>query len=433
MNMNTQTSRLKTSLVAAAVASVLAGCASSPAKPADALGARTRLTQLQSDPALANRAPLAVQAADTAVRLAEQPESDSALVAYRVYMADRKVDLARAQAETRLAEDQRPALIAEREKVRLDARTSELEVARGETASALAEGAEQKSAADAARNDANSANRAAADSNEQALEARSETGSADLRAADSNRQALDARSEADSANLAAATSNQQAVDARSEADRSNLAATTSNQQAVDARSEADRSNLAAATSNQQAVDARSDASSADLAAADSRKQASEARREADNANLAVTAAKQETAELQQRIDSLQARVTDRGLVVTLGDVLFTSGEAGLKKTSSGNLERLVTFLDQYPDRTATIEGYTDNRGSDESNQVLSQRRADAVKSYLVERGVSSDRLVASGGGEGSPVAGNDSAAGRQQNRRVEVIITNPPPAAVLAQ
>lgn len=391
MNMNTQTSRLKTSLVAAAVASVLAGCASSPAKPADALGARTRLTQLQSDPALANRAPLAVQAADTAVRLAEQPESDSALVAYRVYMADRKVDLARAQAETRLAEDQRPALIAEREKVRLDARTRELEVARGETASALAEGAEQKSAADAARNDANSANRAAADSNEQALEARSETGSADLRAADSNRQALDARSEADSANLAAATS------------------------------------------NQQAVDARSDASSADLAAADSRKQASEARREADNANLAVTAAKQETAELQQRIDTLQARVTDRGLVVTLGDVLFTSGEAGLKKTSSGNLERLVTFLDQYPDRTATIEGYTDNRGSDESNQVLSQRRADAVKSYLVERGVSSDRLVASGGGEGSPVAGNDSAAGRQQNRRVEVIITNPPPAAVLAQ
>jgi len=412
MNMNMQTSRLKTSLVAAAVASVLAGCASSPAKPADALGARTRLTQLQSDPALANRAPLAVQAADTAVRLAEQPESDSALVAYRVYMADRKVDLARAQAETRLAEDQRPALIAEREKVRLDARTSELEVARGETASALAEGAEQKSAADAARNDANSANRAAADSNEQALEARSETGSADLRAADSNRQALDARSEADSANLAAATSNQQAVDARSEADSANLAATTS---------------------NQQAVDARSDASSADLAAADSRKQASEARREADNANLAVTAAKQETAELQQRIDTLQARVTDRGLVVTLGDVLFTSGEAGLKKTSSGNLERLVTFLDQYPDRTATIEGYTDNRGSDESNQVLSQRRADAVKSYLVERGVSSDRLVASGGGEGSPVAGNDSAAGRQQNRRVEVIITNPPPAAVLAQ
>ena len=391
MNMNMQTSRLKTSLVAAAVASVLAGCASSPAKPADALGARTRLTQLQSDPALANRAPLAVQAADTAVRLAEQPESDSALVAYRVYMADRKVDLARAQAETRLAEDQRPALIAEREKVRLDARTRELEVARGETASALAEGAEQKSAADAARNDANSANRAAADSNEQALEARSETGSADLRAADSNRQALDARSEADSANLAATTS------------------------------------------NQQAVDARSDASSADLAAADSRKQASEARREADNANLAVTAAKQETAELQQRIDTLQARVTDRGLVVTLGDVLFTSGEAGLKKTSSGNLERLVTFLDQYPDRTATIEGYTDNRGSDESNQVLSQRRADAVKSYLVERGVSSDRLVASGGGEGSPVAGNDSAAGRQQNRRVEVIITNPPPAAVLAQ
>lgn len=369
MKRNTMTSNLKTTLVAAAVASVLAACASAPVKPAGAMEARARLTQLESDPALANRAPLAVQAADSAVRLAEQPESDPALIAYRVYMADRKVDIARAEAETRLAEDQRSDLSAKREKARLDARTRELEVARGQTASALAEGAEQQSAANAARSDANAAN------------------------------------------LAAAASNQQAVEARSEASTADLAAANSNQQALDARSDADAANLAAANSDQQAVDARSEANSADLAAG---------------------AATRQNAELQQRIDALQARVTDRGLVVTLGDVLFTSGAAGLKEGSSGNLNRLVLFLDQYPDRTANIEGYTDNRGSDESNQALSQRRADAVRSYLVEQGIGSNRLVASGEGENSPVAGNDSAAGRQQNRRVEVIITNPP-AGVLAQ
>jgi len=383
MIVNTRIRNLKTTLVASAVASVLAACASAPVRPTGAMEARARLTQLQSDPELANRAPLAVQAADAAVRVAEQPASDEELVAYRVYIANRKVDMAKVEAETKLAEDQRSDLSAKREKARLDARTHELQIARMQTASALAQGAEQKSLADAARSDANAANLAAADSNQQAVQARIETSSADLAAVNSNQQAIDARSDANAANLAAASSNQQAVDARSDASRAELAAANSNQQAIDARNEA------------------------------------------NNADFAAAAAKQQSAELQQRIDALQATVTDRGLVVTLGDVLFASGGAGLKQHSSGNLDRLVAFLDQYPDRTATIEGYTDNRGSDESNQTLSQRRADAVKSYLVEQGVRSNRLRASGEGESSPVADNDSAAGRQQNRRVEVIITNP--------
>lgn len=112
-------------------------------------------------------------------------------------------------------------------------------------------------------------------------------------------------------------------------------------------------------------------------------------------------------------------------MVTLGDVLFSSGGSSLNSGASGNLTRLVTFLDHYPESTATIEGYTDSRGGDDYNQALSQRRADAVKSYLIGEGIRSERLTASGKGDSSPVAGNDSASGRQQNRRVEVVIDNP--------
>jgi outer membrane protein OmpA-like peptidoglycan-associated protein len=287
-------------LIATSVASLLlAACATAPVKPDGAAEARNKLTQLESDPNLANRAPLAVKEADAAVRAAEQPEVDKDLGAYRVYQADRKVEIARAQAETSLAEDQRAALSTEREKARLDARTREADAARGQVADARAAGAEQKVAADQARGDA------------------------------------------DAARVAAASSEQQA------------------------------------------------------------------------------------AELQRQIDTLQARPTDRGLVLTLGDVLFASGRADLKPGASGNLDKLVAFLNRYPDRTVIIEGYTDNVGSEGYNQGLSERRADSVKSYLAEQGIGALRLSAAGKGESDAVADNGSASGRQQNRRVEVIISNP--------
>ena len=132
-----------TGLVAVTVASVLAACASTSVRPAGAVDARARLAQRQSDPALANRAPLAMQAADDAVRVAERPGTDSDLEAYRIYMADRKIDIARAEAETRLAEDQQPELGAESEKARLDARTRELDLSQNQTAMANADGAER--------------------------------------------------------------------------------------------------------------------------------------------------------------------------------------------------------------------------------------------------------------------------------------------------
>jgi outer membrane protein OmpA-like peptidoglycan-associated protein len=125
---------------------------------------------------------------------------------------------------------------------------------------------------------------------------------------------------------------------------------------------------------------------------------------------------------------LHAQPADRALFLTLGDVLFTSGRDDLNPDAMGNLNKLVNFLAQFPDRSVAIHGYTDSRGSEEYNQGLSERRANSVKAYLAARGVDSTRLSASGMGQTDPVAGNGSGAGRQQNRRVEVIVSSPPAA-----
>lgn len=134
---------------------------------------------------------------------------------------------------------------------------------------------------------------------------------------------------------------------------------------------------------------------------------------------------QEADALRRQLADLNAKQTDRGLVVTLGDVLFETGKADLKGTATANLAKLTAFLSQHPDRSLVIEGHTDSVGSESYNQVLSQNRADSVKAFLLNQGVASNRITAFGKGESSPVASNDSSSGRQMNRRVEVIIATP--------
>lgn len=114
----------------------------------------------------------------------------------------------------------------------------------------------------------------------------------------------------------------------------------------------------------------------------------------------------------------------RGTVITLsGSVLFPSGNEQLSSIARQSLDRVATVLtDQSGDKQMTVEGYTDSRGTDSFNEQLSQRRADAVRGYLVTRGVPSDRIQAVGRGEASPVASNDSPEGRANNRRVEIVI-----------
>lgn len=307
--MNIKTTRnFNRTLVATAVATVLiTACASAPMKPAGSAEVRSKLTQLQANVDLANRVPVAMKDADAAVRAAENPQPDESLARHLVFMADRKVDTARALAETSLAEDQRTTLSQQSEKARLDARTHEADVAKDQVVAARTDSAEQKLAADRSRVEADTARASAA--------------SSQLQTEELQKQAL---------------------------------------------------------------------------------------------------------QMQQQLEDMQAKVTERGVVLTLGDVLFTTGRADLKSAGTGNLNKLAAFLGQYPNRTVLIEGYTDNVGSDDYNQGLSQRRADGVKSYLVGQGVGSGRLSSLGKGESDPVADNGSSEGRQLNRRVEVVISNPP-------
>lgn len=146
---------------------------------------------------------------------------------------------------------------------------------------------------------------------------------------------------------------------------------------------------------------------------------------ADSARAETESVRLHNEELQRQLTELNARETDRGMVVTLGDVLFATGHSELNSGAIANLSKLAFFLNEYPDRVVAIEGYTDSVGSESSNFRLSQGRADSVKSYLMNQGIASNRLSTAGLGETAPVAGNDTATGRQQNRRVEVIISSP--------
>lgn len=133
---------------------------------------------------------------------------------------------------------------------------------------------------------------------------------------------------------------------------------------------------------------------------------------------------------QARVDSLEMELadlklqkTDRGLVLTLGDVLFDTGQSALKSGAYATLDRLATALRQHSDRKVLIEGHTDDIGSRENNQGLSERRAQSVQRALMQRGVERGQVTALGKGEDFPIAGNDTAGGRQSNRRVELIFT----------
>ena len=168
--------------------------------------------------------------------------------------------------------------------------------------------------------------------------------------------------------------------------------------------------------------ARTDATYARTEAEVARMEAAAAMEQVDRERMNTDAAMQEANELQQQIAALNARTTDRGLVMTLGDVLFASGKSDLKPGAINNLDKLTVFLNKYPERSVTIEGHTDSVGSEALNLELSQRRAEAVKAYLVRQGVDAKRVLAAGKGESLPVASNDSAAERQQNRRVEIIV-----------
>jgi outer membrane protein OmpA-like peptidoglycan-associated protein len=136
-------------------------------------------------------------------------------------------------------------------------------------------------------------------------------------------------------------------------------------------------------------------------------------------------ARAELESLQQQYAALAAKKTDRGMVMTLGDVLFDTDEATLKPGATEIITRLADFLTRNETTRIRVEGHTDSTGDDAYNTELSRRRAQAVADALMTRSIPANRVEVIGRGEGFPVATNDTSAGRQQNRRVEIIFSDP--------
>ncbi|MFN2355815.1 MAG: OmpA family protein, partial [Desulfopila sp.] len=185
--------------------------------------------------------------------------------------------------------------------------------------------------------------------------------------------------------------------------------------------------LDAASAERNAVLLQARTSEADQArrmADAARLQAGAMTAEAERARIEALAAAEQTRKLEAQIAELEATKSERGLVITLGDVLFDVNKSELRSGAQYTIDKLAAFLAEYPTRNVLIEGFTDSTGAVEYNQRLSERRAEAVRNALTARGVDSRRLQTRGYGVAFPVAGNETAAGRQRNRRVEVIISD---------
>ena len=144
--------------------------------------------------------------------------------------------------------------------------------------------------------------------------------------------------------------------------------------------------------------------------------------EIEQAQQAWQRASERARELEDDLAELKAKETKRGLVLTLGDILFEIDGAELTAGGRRQLGRLADFLGENPDRNVLIEGHTDSTGSEQHNRELSLLRAEAVRRFLAGDGIAPGRIAAAGYGESYPVASNRTPTGRQQNRRVEIIV-----------
>ena len=281
------------SVVALCGAGLLLSSCAPPVKPVGADEARGALMALKSNPQLAPQVQAALAEAELAVQAAEVPTRDAVAGRHAVHVAERKVEIARLDAERRVAEQTLSKLEQQRQAILQEGQTRELEIARAQAEAAAA----------------------------------------------------------------------------------------------------------AALAQQQAAAA---------------------------AEAQAAALRDQTEALRREMTQLQAQATDRGMVMTLGDVLFATGKADLQPGAMERLEKLAAFLHRFTDRTLLIEGHTDDQGSEELNLSLSQRRAEAVKVYLIIQSIDPSRMSTVGRGKAAPVADNATAEGRLQNRRVEIVIQSPP-------
>ena len=204
------------------------------------------------------------------------------------------------------------------------------------------------------------------------------------------------------------------------------------QAAAQARAAAERQSLEVERARQEALKAQSDAEAARAAAESARQtadaDAQAARQQLQQAQAVAAQSEQEKNALREKLREqlsviLETRETARGLIVNVSDVLFDTGSATLKPGAREKLARVAGILSSHPDLHIEIEGHTDNVGSDQYNQRLSEQRAASVQAYLLQQKIAPSAVGTEGFGESRPVASNDSAAGRQHNRRVELVVS----------
>ena len=223
------------------------------------------------------------------------------------------------------------------------------------------------------------------------------------------------KADADAAQLAAKNAAEQSArESKADAAQSNAAAEQSKADAQKAQAEAEE---------QAAQRAKADAATA--AAEASAQSARDAQKTAEAGTLLATQqADQAREKLKDQLNQvLQTKETARGLIINMSDVLFDFNKFTLKPEAREKLAKVSGILLAYPNLKLQVEGYTDNIGSDEYNQKLSEQRADGVRDYLESQSVQDGNITAKGFGKSSPVADNSVASGRAENRRVELVVS----------
>jgi outer membrane protein OmpA-like peptidoglycan-associated protein len=309
----------------------LTACTSAPKKDLALERVRDELNDLKANAELAGYAPLALGEAERALRTAEQATGKDYYKGYLVYMADRRIQIAKAMAER----EQQSQVLREQQKIQ--------------------------------------------------------------------------------SNMLIKSSQLEASQARLEAERARMLVATTNEEAERAREEKDQALQEQAESARQAELAEEEAQQARKLAESRASEADFARREADLASQQITS-------LTRQLENLQLRQTESGVVVTLGDVLFKSGETNLAEGAQSSLVEVVDLLQTEPSKKIRVEGHTDSSGDAATNSGLSQQRADSVREALINLGIEGDRITAIGMGQEFPIASNADEAGRARNRRVDVIL-----------
>jgi outer membrane protein OmpA-like peptidoglycan-associated protein len=381
--------------------------------------ARTLYGQIKADPNVAAYAPDALSEAEKAMQAAEQAkvlaeksnaQKDYEALEHRAYLSGKRSQIALTITEEKVKEKEIEALNREKTEVLLQKRDQEIRLAKKEAEKARSMALSEAEKAERAKREAEQARSMALSEAEKAERAKLE---AEARA----REAEQARSMARLAAEKAERAKKEADEARSLASAESAEKERANREAAMKAQEAERARMQAEARAQEAEQARRQAEA-------KAKEAERARMEAAAKAEEAEKAKAEIDELLSQLSDLKAKQTERGIVLTIGDVLFAFDKATLSPGAFRNVGKLADFLQKHQNRSVLIEGHTDSVGSDEYNLDLSEKRAAAVKNALVAKGVGEERVATKGYGKKYPVASNNTPEGRQLNRRVEVVVLN---------